>query len=128
MMIKVAADREFELKALGAEPSEILLLQGRPLNEPVVQSGPFVTNSREELIQVHNEYRRTQFGGWRWGRHDLVHPRSEGRFLMIDGKRVDAPDERKDIEQKIEDAAEEKVGDNCKVVKTGKFSTIESKQ
>jgi redox-sensitive bicupin YhaK (pirin superfamily) len=102
VLIKLAADREVEVSAEGTEPVELLLLQGRPLNEPVVQQGPFVTGSREELMQVFQDYRRTQFGGWRWGRKDPVHPRSQGRFYEIEGKRVEAPplDEQMDVEQK----------------------------
>ena len=37
-------------------PIEILLLQGRPLDEPVVQYGPFVMNTREEIEQAIADY------------------------------------------------------------------------
>jgi len=124
-MIRLKADAEVELRGIGAETSEILLLQGRPINEPVVQHGPFVTNSREELMEVNMNFRRTQFGGWKWGRHDPVHPRAEKRFFMIDGKRVDAPVETTDVEQKEEEVS---VGESCKVQKSPKYSTIESAQ
>jgi len=56
---KLAADQDVEVQAVGKESIELLLLQGRPLEEPVVQQGPFVANSREELIQVSRDYHRT---------------------------------------------------------------------
>jgi len=65
----------------------LLLLQGRPINESVVQHGPFVMNSAEEIQQAFSDYRRTQFGGWPWERYDNVHDRSKGRFARYsDGR------------------------------------------
>ena len=58
----------------------LLLLQGKPINEAVVQHGPFVMNSAEEIQQAFNDYRRTQFGGWPWPRYDNIHSRELGRF------------------------------------------------
>ncbi len=37
-------------------PAEVLLLAGRPLNEPVARHGPFVMNSREEIEQALRDY------------------------------------------------------------------------
>lgn len=62
------------------EDSKILILQGRPINEPVVQHGPFVMNTRQEIQEAFNDYHRTQFGGWPWPEYDHVHARELGRF------------------------------------------------
>lgn len=71
----------------GPEAGELLLLQGRPINEPVVQYGPFVMTSRDEIAQTFAEFRRTGFGGWPWQSEEPVHPRGEGRFARhADGK------------------------------------------
>jgi redox-sensitive bicupin YhaK (pirin superfamily) len=69
------------------EKAEILLLQGRPLNEPVAKHGPFVMNTRAEIRQAIIDYQRTGFGGWPWNRKDPVHKSDSGRFAIhADGK------------------------------------------
>ena len=71
----------------GAGESRILLLQGRPIDEPVVQYGPFVMNTETEIRQAFADYRETQFGGWPWSRPDQVHERGRGRFARYpDGR------------------------------------------
>jgi quercetin 2,3-dioxygenase len=71
----------------GEDDSFILMLQGRPIDEPVVQHGPFVMNTMEEIQQAFKDYRRTQFGGWPWERHDNVHYADSGRFAKYsDGR------------------------------------------
>ncbi|MGA8005823.1 MAG: pirin family protein [Burkholderiales bacterium] len=40
----------------GSEGARFLLLAGRPLGEPVVQYGPFVMNTREEVEQAIRDY------------------------------------------------------------------------
>ena len=71
----------------GADSSELLLLQGRPIAEPVAQYGPFVMNTREQLQQAFNDYQRTQFGGWPWPDDAPVHERERGRFAKhADGR------------------------------------------
>ena len=71
----------------GDKEASILLLQGRPINEPVIQYGPFVMNTKQEIQEAFEEFHRTRFGGWPWPKTDQVHPREKGRFaLHADGK------------------------------------------
>ncbi|MEM9329429.1 MAG: pirin family protein [Bacteroidota bacterium] len=71
----------------GESDSHLLLLQGRPIGEPVAQYGPFVMNTQQEIQQAFEEYQQTQFGGWPWPKHDHVHPREVGRFARhADGR------------------------------------------
>ena len=74
------------------ERVRVLVLQGKPIAEPVAQHGPFVMNTTEEIYQAFSDYRRTEFGGWPWGPSDIVHPREQGRFAkMSDGREIIPP-------------------------------------
>jgi redox-sensitive bicupin YhaK (pirin superfamily) len=86
--VKLRPDTEVLLEN-GSETSELLLLQGRPLDEPVAQYGPFVMNTQAELEQAFADYRRTQFGGWPWPSHGPVHPREQGRFARHPDGRIE---------------------------------------
>ena len=53
-----------ELAATPARPGgfEVLVLGGRPIGEPVAAYGPFVMNSRDELVQAFEDYRSGKLG------------------------------------------------------------------
>ena len=84
----VRSDREVRLEA-GAGECELLLLQGRPIGEPVAAHGPFVMNTRAEIERAMMDYRRTRFGGWPWPSDEPVHPRDAGRFAKHADGRVE---------------------------------------
>jgi redox-sensitive bicupin YhaK (pirin superfamily) len=92
--VLLRSDAAARLEA-GPEPVELLLLQGRPIGQPVVQYGPFVMNTRAEIQQAILDYHRTRFGGWPWPSDAPVHPRDAGRFA----KHADGRVERIDTEQ-----------------------------
>jgi redox-sensitive bicupin YhaK (pirin superfamily) len=88
--IELAAEVPAEL-VNGDETSEFLLLQGRPIGEPVVQHGPFVMNTQAEIVQTFAEYRRTQFGGWPWSDEAPVHGIEPQRFARHPDGREERP-------------------------------------
>src|SRR5206468_753933 len=79
--IEVRAETAIELVA-GDQGAEFLMLQGRPIAEPVAQHGPFVMNTQAEIMQAMQDYRRTQFGGWRWDDPAPVHGGEAKRFAL----------------------------------------------
>ena len=83
---EVEADMEITLEN-GTTDASILVLQGKPIGESVIQYGPFVMNTKEETNQAFEDYHKTQFGRWPWPKYDQVHERSKGRFAKhSDGK------------------------------------------
>jgi redox-sensitive bicupin YhaK (pirin superfamily) len=87
--IELRADAEVEL-INGPTESEFLMLQGKPIGEPVAQYGPFVMNTEQELKQAYADYRRTEFGGWPWPDSAPVHGDKRERFARHTDGRVEA--------------------------------------
>ena len=80
---RIVADAAADLSFRNGESEGFLLiLEGVPINEPVVQHGPFVMNTADEIRETMQEYQRTQFGGWPWSETEVAHPRSKGRFAL----------------------------------------------
>jgi redox-sensitive bicupin YhaK (pirin superfamily) len=69
-----------------------LVLQGRPIGEPVAMGGPFVMNTRAEVEQANLDFHRTGFGGWPWAAPDPVHPTSTPRFARHPAGRTEHPE------------------------------------
>ncbi len=81
--------QDIEIKVMGTK-AHFLMLQGKPIAEPVVQHGPFVMNTQEEIRATMKDYGLTQFGGWPWRHADHVHDKKKGRFAKYpDGTLVE---------------------------------------
>lgn len=84
----VDAARPVDLAA-GSGGVEVLLLQGRPLAEPISRYGPFVMNTRAEIEQAFRDYERTRFGAWSWDSLDPVHGTEQRRFARYPDGTID---------------------------------------
>ena len=64
--------------------TKILLLQAKPISEPVFKYGPFVMNTREEIIEAFSDYNKTGFGEWVWEDSGPVHGNVYKKFANGD--------------------------------------------
>lgn len=87
----VFVDSTDDLKVVAKGDTEFLILEGKPIDEPVVQYGPFVMNTREEIMQTIQDYQKTQFGGWNWNRNDMIHGSKIERFAKYPDGKVERP-------------------------------------
>ena len=60
-MAILANDGAEAVRIEAAEDSRLLIIAGRPLNEPIVQHGPFVMNTDEQIQQTLRDYRDGKF-------------------------------------------------------------------
>ena len=86
--VKLAGDQEITITN-GSSESYMLLLEGEPIQEPVVSYGPFVMNTEQEIRDAFRDYQNTKFGGWPWDRPDPVNKRESGRFARHADGRVE---------------------------------------
>jgi quercetin 2,3-dioxygenase len=84
-------DATGDVEIASDEGVEILVLQGRPIAEPVAQYGPFVMNDRAGIEQAFDDYKATGFGGWPWPSPEPVHGESPERFAKRPDGTVERP-------------------------------------
>lgn len=60
--LAVLADGDRLSASAETDKCRFLLIAGKPFNEPVARSGPFVMNTNEEIQQAYTDYRSGSFG------------------------------------------------------------------
>ena len=50
-----------KLKVKGVTRSKFLLISGKPIGEPIARGGPFVMNTKEEIIKAVEDYHSGNF-------------------------------------------------------------------
>ncbi|MEI2639068.1 MAG: pirin-like C-terminal cupin domain-containing protein [Microthrixaceae bacterium] len=94
--VQLRAEMQVRIEA-GSARTEMLLLQGVPIGEPVAKYGPFVMNTEAEIRETFEHYRQTEFGGWPWASSDPTHGSEPKRFAQhVDGRRESPEDSRSD--------------------------------
>lgn len=88
--IKLSGSDDIEV-VNGNHEAFLLLMEGEPINEPVVAHGPFVMNNMSEIQEAINDYNATGFGGWPWESEAPVFPRDMGRIANYADGYVEEP-------------------------------------
>ena len=57
----VAATDGDHIAVAAGNSARFLLVSGQPLNEPIARGGPFVMNTRAEVMQAFADYQNDQF-------------------------------------------------------------------
>jgi len=92
--VQLQSDRSVVVRN-GGVLAEALLLQGRPIGASVIQHGPFVMSTREELLEAFAEYEGSGFGGWPWPEDGPVHGGTARRFARFPDGKEDRPPTRR---------------------------------
>lgn len=74
----------------GEKPAKLVLLQGKPIGENVIQHGPFVANSREGINDIMMRFRENEFGGWPWN-PEQTHGPDKKRFATFPDGHTETP-------------------------------------
>jgi len=87
-----------ELVFTAREDTEFMVFTGKAIDEEVFAYGPFVMNTREEVIQAYRDFEKNQFGGWPWSSSAPVIPSDKGRFSVHDkGSKITYPSDASEI-------------------------------
>ena len=78
--LQIEASERVILTNSSKKEAYLILMQGKPINEPVAKYGPFVMNESHEIESVIAKYRITEFGGWPWPKAEMTHGSDPIRF------------------------------------------------
>jgi len=84
-------DSNHDLEIIAKSDLEFLFLEAKPIGESIYQHGPFVMNSRQEIMQAFHDYQKTEFGGWPWPRQDMIHGDKIEKFAKYPNGKIVRP-------------------------------------
>lgn len=61
VLLEKNKETEFELSTVNSQSVDFLILTGTPLNEPIQGYGPFVMNTKDEIVQAFQDFRAGRF-------------------------------------------------------------------
>lgn len=61
-IVMFAKDGESAIQLEATQDAKFLILTGKPLNEPIQGHGPFVMNTKEEILQAFHDFNNGKFG------------------------------------------------------------------
>ncbi|MGX6977704.1 pirin family protein [Vagococcus elongatus] len=73
-----------EITFTAEEDSEFMVFIGKEIKEEIYAYGPFVMNTKAEVVQAYEDFRKNQFGGWPWSSSAPTIPSDKGRFSVYD--------------------------------------------
>ena len=86
--VELQPDVPLPLTNVGGDAVRILVMEARPIGEPVVSYGPFVMNTEQEIRQTFADFERTRFGRWPFPTPAPTHGDAAARFAVFpDGRR-----------------------------------------
>lgn len=77
--LKLEGGSSFKIEALEDE-IHLLLLEAEPMNEPIINDGPMIVNTMDEVLEGYRDYWDNQYGTWKWDANDPLHDKGTGRI------------------------------------------------
>ena len=90
-LAELKSDVALTVRNTGEGEALVLLLQARPIGEPVASYGPFVMNTPQQIQQAFVDFQRTRFGDWPFPDAAPTHGQVAERFAVYPGGEMSRP-------------------------------------
>lgn len=72
-----------EVTLVATKDTEFMVFTGKEIKEEIVAYGPFVMNTRQEIVEAYEDFEINQFGGWPWENDQPKIEADKGRFSVF---------------------------------------------